>query len=240
MADTAIPVITPATDTPEQEPETNGGSSKYLRPDELLRKWSVSLTNSTADSGILTALSKYGYDASRIAEGSAMHANVTGLFAKQKKEYGEQLDASAALSAAFSTSNAAYMPSIKIARIAFEGDINATAALLLSGARSKVISTWTRQADTFYRNLIANKDFVDKMAYYGYTVDKLNAEWKLVQDVAAADAKHKKERGESQEATVVRDNALAELESWMSRFYRVARIACAGQAQWLEKLGIKE
>ena len=95
-----------------------------------------------------------------------------------------------------------------------------------------------KQAAAFYRNLIANQDFIRKMAYYGYTVDKLKEEQKLVQDVAAADARHDKEMGESQEATAVRDNALAELEEWMSKFCLVARIACAGHDQWLEKLGL--
>jgi DNA primase large subunit len=132
------------------------------------------------------------------------------------------------------------MPTVKVARIAFESDTNATTALMLTGTRSKVISAWLKQADTFYRNLTANLEFVKKMAYYGYTVDKLKDEQKLLQDVIAADAKHKKERGEAQESTKVRDKALEDLEAWMSKFYQIARIACAGQNQWLEKLGIKE
>jgi hypothetical protein len=147
MADTATPGTTTFTDTPEQEPDTNGGGSKYLRPDELLRKWSVALTNAN-DPGILGAMSKFAYDSKRIGEGAALHAKVTDLFARQKKEYGEQLDASAGLSGAFDKANAAYMQSVKIARIAFEGDTNAVSALLLTGARSKVVSAWTGHEST--------------------------------------------------------------------------------------------
>jgi len=236
----ADPINNPATDVPEQEPEAQGGGSKYLRPDELLRKFSVSLTNARADAGILNTMSRFLYDDKRISEGIAMHAKVAELFAKQRKEYGEQLDASSALENTFNKAAAAYMETLKISRIAFEGDTNAIAALLLSGPRSKVLSVWIKQADTFYRNLLPNADFMKKMGFYGYTGDKLKNEQKMVQDVMAADAKHKKEKGESQEATKVRDNALADLETWMSKFYRIATIACAGQQQWLEKLGIKQ
>jgi hypothetical protein len=62
----------------------------------------------------------------------------------------------------------------------------------------------------------------------------------MVMDVIAADARHKKEMGESQEATEVRDNSFEELSDWMSKFYVVAKIALASKPQWLEKLGIKQ
>jgi hypothetical protein len=185
-------------------------------------------------------MSEFGYDAGRIARGTELHEKVNDLFAKQKQEYGEQLEASEALSAAFDGANRTYMRTVKIARIAFEDDTGAIAALLLSGARSKAVSSWSRQADTFYRNLLATPAFLEKMAFYGYTPEKLRAEHAMIDEVIAADAKHKKERGESQEATAVRDDAFAELEAWMSKFYRIAKIACAEEHQWLEKLGLKE
>jgi hypothetical protein len=77
----------PVTDTPEQEPKSIGGS-RYLRPDELLRKYSISLTNANADTGILGAMGRFAYDAKRIGEGNDLYAQVVDLFAKQKKESG--------------------------------------------------------------------------------------------------------------------------------------------------------
>ncbi|MBN2038276.1 MAG: hypothetical protein JW768_16165 [Chitinispirillaceae bacterium] len=225
---------------PVQEDNGSGGGSTYLRPDELLRKYSVSLTNTLADAGILAAMTGFGYDKTRVNEGTAMHGQVVDLFARQRKEYGEQLEASAELKDIFEKSYAAYITSIQVARIAFENDPNAYAALMLTGARSRLISAWFKQADTFYRNLLQNGEFVAKMGEYGYTVEKLSMEHSLVRQVMAANARHKKEMGESQEATKVRDAAMENLESWMSKFYRIAKIACAGHDQWLEKLGLKE
>jgi hypothetical protein len=214
--------------------------STYLRPDELLRLYSVSLTNAQSDDGIGQAMSGYGYGKDRIGEGVGLHARVVDLYARQKKEFGEQLEASAALKEVFEKADAAYVTSCKIARIAFENDPNAAAALMLSGTRSKLISLWFKQADTFYRNILQNADFLAKMGEYGYTSEKLSEEYSLVQEVMAANARHKKEMGESQEATKVRDAAMENLEAWMSRFYRIAKIACAEHDQWLEKLGIQE
>ncbi len=226
--------------TLEQDPEASRGRSQYLRPDEQLRNWSIALTNAAADTGLLEELSHFGYDAQRIGEGIALHGKVTELFAQQKKEFGEQLAASAELSVAFEKAHIAYMKSVKIARMAFEDDANATVALQLRGERSRVIAKWSKQAETFYANLLDDPDFLNKMAYFGYTAEKLTDEQGLVRAVKSADAKHKQERGESQEATALRDHALAELESWMSKFYRVCRIAFDGKEQWLEKLGLKE
>jgi hypothetical protein len=218
----------------------SGVGSKYLRPDELLRNFSVSLTNATVDDGISRALAGYGYNKDRINEGVVLKTQVDELIARQKKEYGEQLDASAMLKDAFGKADAAYNTSYKVARIAFENDPNACTALMLTGNRSKLVSVWHKQADTFYRNLLQNAGFLAKMGEYGYTAEKLTAEYALVKEVMAANARHKKERGESQEATKVRDAAMENLESWMSKFYRIAKIACSGQVQWLEKLGIQE
>ncbi|MBN2036969.1 MAG: hypothetical protein JW768_09535 [Chitinispirillaceae bacterium] len=237
MADSINSAVPDSTGKVKRE---KAGDSKYRRPDELLRDYSVTLTNAAGDAGIGQALAGRGYGKDRLSEGASLLSQVNDLFAKQKQEYGEQLEASAALKETFNRADSAYNPSYKIARIAFEDDPNAFTALMLSGTRSKLISVWHKQADTFYRNLLGNGEFVAKMAEYGYTAEQLSNEHALVQEVMAANARHKKEMGESQEATKVRDAAMEKLEVWMSKFYRIARIACAGQQQWLEKLGLQE
>lgn len=46
-----------------------------------------------------------------------------------------------------------------------------------------------------------------------------------------------REKGESQDATKLKDTAFIELDDWMSEFYVVAKIALEDNPQLLESLG---
>ena len=57
-----------------------------------------------------------------------------------------------------------------------------------------------------------------------------------MQQVAEANAKQEKEKGEAQEATKKCDAALDELDQWISDFKVLALIALKEISQWIEKL----
>jgi hypothetical protein len=212
----------------------------YESPEEAMRRYHITLTNAPSDPGIMAELKKFNYDEARLKQGAGLLAKTVGLYAEQKKEYGEQIEASEEFRSLWVRSKAAYNDTLQIARTAFASDGNAYTALMLAGKRKVSKSGWSEQALTLYRNLLATPAFMEKIGYFGYTRDKLDAEQRMVMDVIAADARHKKEMGESQEATEVRDNSFEELSDWMSKFYVVAKIALASKPQWLEKLGIKQ
>jgi len=205
-----------------------------------VRRYNIALTNAQADYGILAELKKFRYDEARLKEGMALLNKTIELFAVQKKEFGEQIEASEAVNELTGKCKAAYNATLEIARIAFSTDGNAYTALMLSGKRKASKSGWSAQALTLYRNFLDSPAFLEKIGWYGYTRDKLESEQKMVTDVIAADAKHKKEKGESQSATEQRDNSFDELSEWMAKFFVVARIALGSFPQWLEKLGVKQ
>lgn len=60
----------------------------------------------------------------------------------------------------------------------------------------------------------------------------------MVDKVIAKHLQQKKETGEAQEATGIRDNALDKLAHWLSDFRAVAKVALDDSPQQLEKLGI--
>ena len=214
--------------------------NQYESPEDAMRRYNIALTNAPADPGILAEIKKFKYDETRLKEGLGMLNKTIELYAVQKKEFGEQLEASETTKALLAKCRAAYNATLEIARTAFATDSNAYTALMLSGKRKTSLSGWSAQALTFYRNLLGSQAFLDKMGYFGFNKERLQAEQKMVSDVIAADAKHKKERGESQEATELRDKSYDDLCEWMSKFYVVAKIALAGKPQWLEKIGIKQ
>ncbi len=78
------------------------------------------------------------------------------------------------------------------------------------------------------------------MAKFNITEEKLLAGKQLIEETVSLNAAQEKEKGEAQQATVERDEALDALEFWLSDFFAIARIALEEKPQLLEKLGIVE
>jgi hypothetical protein len=214
--------------------------TRYESPDETLRKADIALTNTRGDPAILAAMSDYGYNAARLDNAMKEFTRVKGLFAGREQEFGEQLAASRARDAAMRAADVRYLKSLEIARIAFEQSPGAQAALLLNGRRKRTLAGWRDQRETFYANLLGNDSFLSAMAAFGYTSEKLQEEQRLVRRAIEADAAHKREMGESQEATEVRDREFEAFTEWIDAFLRVAEIAIGDNPQWLEKIGLRQ
>ena len=132
------------------------------------------------------------------------------------------------------------MKHVKVARVALQDERGSSQKLDLGGKRKVSLSGWLAQSNQFYINAVADADILSKMNNFGITQAKLEQGKQLVDDVEAANASQKKEKGEAQQATVDRDDALDKLNDWVSDFIAIARIALEDRPQLLEKLGIVE
>jgi hypothetical protein len=205
--------------------------------DERLLAAQVAIDNALGDAGIQAALAGFGYDAARLGAGRTLYEDALALVNAQKAEYGDQYEASAAVRAAWDAADAAYSASLKVARVAFQDDPKAHAAMMLGGTRKQSLSGWIEQATAFYTNLLGDGDLMAAMAGFGYDAAKLEAEQALVQAVVEANLVQEREKGEAQDATKQRDASLDAMDAWMSDFKAIARVALEDNAQWLEKLG---
>jgi hypothetical protein len=205
--------------------------------DERLLAAQVAIDNALGDAGIQAALDAFGYDAARLGAGRALYEDALALVNAQKAEYGDQYEASAAVRAAWDAADAAYMRTLKVARVALQDDPKARAALMLGGDRKQSLSGWMDQATAFYTNLLGDGDLMAAMAGFGFDAAKLEAEQALVEAVVEANLVQEREKGEAQDATKQRDASLDAMDAWMSDFKAIARVALEGNAQWLEKLG---
>jgi anion-transporting ArsA/GET3 family ATPase len=79
---------------------------------------------------------------------------------------------------------------------------------------------------------------MDSLAEYGYTIEKIQQESALLNQVAVKNQQQKKEMGEAQASTQARDEKIDELAKWISNLRAVAKVALADDPQQLEKLGI--
>ncbi|MCA9934847.1 MAG: hypothetical protein KC415_13025, partial [Anaerolineales bacterium] len=193
--------------------------------DQRLLEAQVAIDNSLHSPAILEAVTLMGYDQARLQTARALYDEVMALVAAQKREYGEQYEATATLQAAWDAADLAYKRTLKICRVAFNGKTKAQKTLGLTGSRKKSISGWLEQATTFYINLLGTPDLMTALAAYGYDQAKLEAESALVQAVQAAKATQDRERGEAQEATEFRDAKLDELDRWIADYKVIAEIA---------------
>ena len=138
----------------------------------------------------------------------------------------------------WATAKKAYMRTLKVARIAMVGNLKAEEALLLRGRRKDGLAEWLDQATTFYTNLLHDAELSGKMAEYGYTPAKLDAEAELVRAVVAARVLQKQNKGNARQATSRRNAKLAELDAWLSDFRAILRVATEDNPTWLKKLGM--
>ncbi len=208
--------------------------------DELIKKSGTAITNGLNVPGMAEPLLNYGYSSEVLQSGLALHEKANALNINQKKEDGEQMAATVALNDSIVTANGVYMPFVKVARVAFRNDVNMQIKLDLIGKRKRSQGGFLGQTKVFYTNLLADEAGLTRMKVFGQTREKLENGFQLIHIVEDNIAKRKKEMGEAQDATALRDKAVDDLQEWYSDYIEIARLALDGQPQYLEMLGIIE
>ncbi|MBD1867268.1 hypothetical protein H6F95_08140 [Cyanobacteria bacterium FACHB-471] len=206
--------------------------------DILLNSAHVAIANSLTNSQIQAYLKEFGYTPERIQQGKLLYEAALAAHQQQRADYGNQRTATTALQQAWETAKKSYMRYVKVARIAFKDNVGVATRLELEGDRKKTLSGWLAQANQFYTNLLNAPELLTQLREYGITADKLQAGQAEVQAVDAANLSQKTEKGDAQTATQTKEKAIAALQSWMSDFTRIARLALESNRQLLEGLGI--
>ena len=208
------------------------------RIDQFLLASQVMIENSLQDEQIKEALAAYGYTEEKLNQGKKLYNKAEELHIARKMEYGEQIAATAELDAVWDHAEKQYMKTLKTARVALKENVRAYESTMLFGDRKRSLSGWLEQARAFYSNVLADPDFLSALSAYGYTQEKLQQESALIDQVIAKHLAQKKEMGEAQEATDLRDKALDNLAKWISNFRAVVKVVLEENPQQLEKLGI--
>lgn len=218
--------------------EENGMIPSKKSIEKLFLSAHLTIENALNDDELLLPLNKYGYNGEKLQEGRALYESAQKLHLRQRAAYGEQFTATDALKALWKQAKEAYMPLVKLARIALRDDAGAYTQLELNGRRKRILHAWLAQAGVFYGNALSVKEITDKLGQLGVTRPILIEGQNLVSEVKKADAAQKNSVGIARQATIERDNAINKLDRWIRDFKVVARIALQSGPQNLEKLGI--
>lgn len=125
-----------------------------------------------------------------------------------------------------------------MAKVALKDNASAQVALQMTGRRAVRTSKWLNQTKVFYNNLLANQEWLSAMASFGITAEMITAGLEEIKAVESYGEVILSEKGDAQNATIMRDNKLEELFEWVSDYEDIARVALMDQPQLLEKLGI--
>lgn len=206
--------------------------------DELIVKAGIGINNSLQNRELQQMLAVFGITEEKLNVGKGLLDEAAALNNQQTKETGDWRQATDDLGAKTDAAFAPYITLVKVARIAFAQEPGAWTALGLAGDRKRSQSGLLAQLNQFYTNLSGNTEWLEKMAGYGITAEKLAVAKALALEAEEALNRQKVEMGEAQDATLRRDRAADTLQEWYSDFIAIARIALEDNPQYLEMLGI--
>ncbi len=187
---------------------------------------------------ILDALAPFNYGPPRLQELHTLLTEARTLSAEKNARYGKQEATTAEVEELRGQADAVYKIARRLARIALDENVDARTALQLAGPRPKSLPGYIHQARSFYENLLKSEAHLKQMANFGYTREKLQAEQKLVETLAALDVAQEEKKGEARGGTKTRDEKLDQLGVEISKLKAVARIALEGRKPDLVKLGL--
>ncbi len=191
------------------------------------------------DTIIGAALLVYSWDNTVLSEGLGYYVTAQHLYEEQIKEKGQQVTARRVFENKFEEVNIIYMEHIKFVRLVYWDNEKKLAELTLNVQRKQTITGWLTQAKTFYANALKDDDLITKLGRYGITRENMVDGQNKITEVEQAKEAHDIETGEAQDATRLRDEAIAVLYRWVIEFLTVCRAALKDRPEQLEKMGIK-
>jgi len=226
---------------PNDPSNSNDGNKKsnktyYKDTDVFIGDCRLALINS-GDPDIEPHLTKRGYPKSIIATKLVELEELAKLEGTQKKEYGDQYEATKNFVVAKEDFHEDYMDHLILARVAFKGDDAPQQTLELNKRRKQSKDGYFAQGARFYNGILKNADYKKAMNDKGVTDAEMQEQLNEIDALIILDSKQGKEKAEAQAATKKRDAALHKFEDWFIDFKDVAIVALRKSPQMIEKLG---
>ncbi|ACB53208.1 hypothetical protein cce_3860 [Crocosphaera subtropica ATCC 51142] len=187
---------------------------------------------------IQTYLNQYGYTKIKLQEGKKLYSIALEAYQKQQQRYGQQMSSTKTVNELWKNAKDSYMRCVKIARVAFKDNNGIARTLGLNGKRKTTLSGWLNQAKQFYQNALNDPEILKRLTEYGITKTKLEVVKTDTDLLENASLIREKEKGDAQNATDLKDQALENLRLWLKDFIAIAKIALETEPQLLEGLGV--
>lgn len=203
---------------------------------ESIVQMKVAFTNAQLPE-ILPTLESVGYTQDRLQGYLTAVSELETLAQKQRKEYAEQFAKTDEVGKKRTEIDKVYKKHLALARIVFRTDVEARKSLDLSGRRKEALGAWLLQIRNFYAQILSNTSIAEKLANVGITQEVVGQAQNELAQIEVLKEQQKKEMGEAQKATEVRDTAFDELYPQYSELIEFAKILLEDE-QLLESMGI--
>lgn len=203
----------------------------------VLEQYRVSLENAQSNRVIAKEIGEFDYDKKALLAGSNLLAKALDAYKANKLEDDETNAAFQQFKALKEQIKKTYGRHRKRARVIFRKDPITLERLGLIGRMPKAHVKWQENVSKFYEVLSESKALQEKLKRMKITTEVITDTQSQLARMKKARSLYLNEIGESQAATETKDNALSEIEDWMSDFYAIAEIALEDKPQLMESLG---
>ncbi|NLP59319.1 hypothetical protein [Lutibacter sp. B1] len=204
---------------------------------EALEQYRVSFENVEKQSEISSVMAEFGYDQTLLTEGKTLLTKTQTAYNNNKTEDNETVTAYNKFSTSKENLVKVYGLHRKKGKVVFRKDETTLKNLGLKGSLPQAYIKWLEAVKKFYSTAIGDNEIETKLARLKVTPTELQDTVTLIAELETNRAEYLKEKGESQDATKLKDTAFGELDDWMREFYAVAKIALEDNPQLLESLG---
>lgn len=197
-----------------------------------------SLQNSMNEPEFRQFIEFYGYDNTRIQVGLGKIDGTWKASQDQLVEKAKQHAATLEADNKREKADGTYRRCIASARLAFKENSRALEVLALNGDRLRAFGGWAAQATRFYDNALNSPDYLAELAKYNVPRELLETGKQELLEAIAADDRKMSARGDSENATQLKNEAYDDLLAWMKDFYQVVEMAYKKNPQLKEKVRI--
>lgn len=213
-------------------------TKKKISEAKTLEQFRVTFENTKLQPQIASTMAEYGYGSAEMATGNALYETTLLAFDSSTTETDEVSAAYAVFDAKKNQLGDIYSAHRRKAKVVFYDDLVTAKKLEITGSIPAAYVNWLDTVSKFYSITIKDAEIQTKLSRLKITLDDLNAANALIPEVKASRAVYLKEKGESEDATSIKDTAFAKLDVWMREFYSIAKIAMEDNPQLLEALSL--
>jgi len=212
-------------------------SNKSKSEVAILEQYRVALENVKEQQEIASTMAEFGYTEEVLAEGEVLYTKTIDAYNNNQSEDDEKLAAYQEFEDAKQNLDQVYRLHRKKAKVVFRKQPEILEKLGVIGRVPNAYLKWLQNIKKFYSNAVGDTEIESKLARLKLTTEDLQEAVGFIAEVEDARATYLREKGESQDATKVKDEAFNNLDDWMGEFYAVAKIALDNNLQLLEALG---